>query len=974
MSQEQLRDVTEDLRKAIEGEVRTDPASRMLYATDGSIYQILPLGVVFPKTQDELSAVVEIAGRHGVPVLPRGSGSSLAGQSIGAALVIDCTRHLNRIVNIDGEQRTATVEPGVVLNAFNNAAAKHGLQFGPDPASADRATFGGMIGNNSTGAHSILYGMTADHVIGLDVALADGTTARLEDVSVREAERRAGMGMLEGALYAASLKVRDEYADEIRARWPKTWRRASGYALNYLLGWSASAPPRWEESGLGHNYPPLGAGRINLAQLMVGSEGTLAAFRQATFHLVPTPEHTCLGVLAFDSIVAACEATPGLLERQPTAVELIPRALINRARAVPAYAARLGFVQGDPAAILVVEFAGGEAARLREKVQALGVGGVVAETAAQQAEVWAVRKVGLGLLMSVKGDAKPLPFVEDMAVPVERLAEFVRGFERILAEHGTGGDFYAHASAGCLHVRPLINLKTEQGIELMRSISRAVVDLTLGLGGALSGEHGDGLSHAEWLERGYGPRLTEAFEVIKRAADPKGLLNPGKVIDAQKMHENLRYGANYKAETWKPVLDFTGQETLLGAIEMCNGAGVCRKDGGVMCPSFQATREEMHSTRGRANLLRGMLSGRFPMAELAEEAVHGALDLCLECKGCKAECPSGVDMAKIKYEYLHHYHQSHRRPLRDYLFGYIGTLGRLGRVATPVANLTMRLVPKKAMGLAKERSLPRLAGKKFSAGGQRGGDGVLFLSDAFTEYFYPEVGAAAVDMLQAAGYRVVKIPVVGAGRTLISKGFLPQARRHAERVLTAIELIDPLGEMPVVGVEPSELLTLRDEYLDLLPGNEKARGLSWRAYLIDEFMVRPGKDGRLRFEALAGVGRGEKVLFHGHCYQKAQPPAEDGYPSGPAATRAFLEGMGYEAEMIQAGCCGMAGSFGYEAEHYEVSMQVGELALFPAVRAAGDVRLAASGVSCRTQIEAGTGRKAVHPVMLGRQDAIAADE
>jgi FAD/FMN-containing dehydrogenase/Fe-S oxidoreductase len=980
MAVERLQEAAAELRRGIRGEVRTDPASRMLYSTDGSIYQVLPLGVVFPRDGDELSAVVEIAARHQVPVLPRGSGSSLAGQAIAAALVIDCTRHLNRIVSIDAEARRAVVEPGVVLNAFNAAAGKHGLQFGPDPASADRATFGGMIGNNSTGAHSILYGMTSDNVLALDVTLADGQNARLEAIGLEEAERMAaGEGRL-AALYQAGLDIRRRCADEIRARWPRTWRRASGYSLNTLLGWSASAPPRWEENGLGRAYPPGAGNSINLAQVMVGSEGTLAAFRRAEVHLAEKPRHTCLGVLAYESVVEACEATPGLLERAPSAVELIPRALIKRARAVPAYAARLGFVPGDPAAILVVEFAGDDPRRLLEQTRALRGDVVIAETAGQQAEVWAVRKVGLGLLMSVKGDAKPLPFVEDMAVPVERLAEFVRGFERILAEHGTTGDFYAHASAGCLHVRPLINLKTAEGVAQMRGISAAVVDLTLGLGGALSGEHGDGLSHAEWLTRGFGEKLTAAMEHLKRAADPQGLLNPGKVLNSQKMHENLRYGPDYRAEGWAPVFDFSRQESLLGGIEMCNGAGVCRKDGGVMCPSFQATREEEHSTRGRANLLRGMLSGRFPAAELAEEAAHGALDLCLECKGCKAECPSGVDMAKIKYEFLHYYHNSHRRPARDYLFGYIEVLARLGRPVAPLANAGIRLLPKRALGLAEERELPRLKGGRGSGGaGEQGrteggrdageGERVLYLADAFSEYFTPEVGEAGRRALRAEGCRVLKLPVIGAGRTRISKGFLPQAKRHAEGVLKAIRAADPDGTAAVVGVEPSELYTLRDEYLDFFPGEVFVAGLAKRAYLLEEFLARPGAGDGPRLAMLGRPGEGQDVLVHGHCYQKAQPPADDGYPTGAAATLTALEGMGYRATLIEAGCCGMAGSFGYEAAHYEVSMQVGELALFPAVRAAGEALVAAPGVSCRAQILAGTGREAVHPAMLMAPEA-----
>lgn len=964
MSVEQLEHVTAELRRAIRGEVRTDPVSRALYSTDASIYEIPPLGVVFPRDLDELSAVVEISGQARVPLVARGSGSSLAGQTLGAALVVDCTRHLNRIEQVDAAARQAVVQPGVVLNALNAAAGEYGLQFGPDPASADRATLGGMLGNNSTGAHSILYGMTSDHVLATEVLLAGGEAAHFGVVSLAEAERQADGAGRAAALYRASLAVRATQAEEIQRVWPRTWRRASGYGLNYLLGWSASAPPRWAESGRGAAYPPLGADEINLAQLLVGSEGTLAVTRRATLHLVAKPRHTCLGVLAFESIVAACEATPGLLQSEPSAVELIPRALIQRARSVPAYAAQLGFVAGDPAALLVVEFAGDDSQRLREQVLALGPEVVVAETVAQQAAVWAVRKVGLGLLMSVAGDNKPLPFVEDMAVPVERLAEFVRAFERILSEQGAGGDFYAHASAGCLHVRPIINLKKAEGVVQMRAISAAVVALTLSLGGALSGEHGDGLSHAEWLEMGYGVEIAGAFEQIKRAADPEELLNPGKVIQPQQMHENLRYGPEYRARSWEPIMDFSRQENLLGAIEMCNGAGVCRKDGGVMCPSFQATREEEHSTRGRANLLRGLLSGRFPVAGLAESAVHAALDLCLECKGCKAECPSGVDMAKLKYEYLHHHHQTHRRPLRDYLFGYIDVLAKIGRPVAPLANLGMNLLPKRALGLASQRQLPRLSGRRGIRSRSTTGEKVLLLPDVFSEYFYPEVGAAAVRALEAAGCRVIRLPIVGAGRPLISKGFLPQAKRHAERVLAAIRQVDPLESMPVVGVEPSELLTLRDEYLDLLRGNVAALRLAGRAYLIDEFLVRPGADGRPRLEAMPKTGQGQKVLFHGHCYQKAQPPAADGYASGQAATLELLRGVGYAADLIDSGCCGMAGSFGYEAAHYDVSMQVGELALFPAVRAAGEALLAAAGVSCRTQIEAGTGRRARHPVML----------
>jgi Fe-S oxidoreductase len=648
--------------------------------------------------------------------------------------------------------------------------------------------------------------------------------------------------------------------------------------------------------------------------------------------------------------------------------------LIERARSVPVYAARLGFVPGDPAAILVVEFSGDDRARLVKQVRALRPDVVVAETNAEQAQVWAVRKVGLGLLMSIPGDTKPLPFVEDMAVPVERLADFVRGFERILAEHGASGDFYAHASAGCLHVRPLLNLKTAQGIERMRGISKAVVDLTLSLGGALSGEHGDGLSHAEWIERGYGPELVAAFLQLKRAADPHNLLNPGKIIDPPRMDENLRYGTQYQADAWLPILNFDRQAGLAGAIEMCNGAGVCRKEGGVMCPSFQATREEMHSTRGRANLLRAVISGGLPEGGRAEQAAHQALDLCLECKGCKAECPSGVDVAKLKYEFLHHYYEDHRRPIRDYLFAHIGSLGRAGRAAAPLANLLTQTslgkwTGENLLGLSARRGMPAFKRANGHGAGPSNQPDLLYLPDAFTEFFHPEVKTAALRVLAAAGLRIAELPLIGAGRTMISKGFLPQAKRQAERLFEAVRALDPEGRLPVIGLEPSEIYTLRDEYLDLLPGKVEVGKLAERAYLFEEFMLRPGHEGRLPVDRInvkmAGKRNGARALLHGHCYQKAQPPAADGYPTGTEASKALLEGLGWQVDVIDSGCCGMAGSFGYEAEHYDLSLQIGEMALFPAVRAA-DVSevVVAAGVSCRTQIASGTDREALHPAVL----------
>ncbi|MEX1248431.1 MAG: FAD-linked oxidase C-terminal domain-containing protein [Anaerolineales bacterium] len=975
MADELLAQFAADIRKQGLGEIRLDAASRRLYATDASVYQIEPLGVAIPRHEDDLAGIVSLAAAYDVPILPRGSGTGLAGQTLGPAVIIDFSRHLNQILDANVEERTAWVQPGLVLNTLNGRVSRDGLMYGPDPASSDRATFGGMLGNNSTGAHSISYGMTSDNVLAVDVVLADGSQARLESVKMQEARSRGEAETLEGALYRQALQIREKRADAIKQRWPRTWRRASGYSLNYLLPWSASQPPMWRRSGAGKHYPPIERGSLNLAPLLVGSEGTLAIFKRIQIRLVPKPGHTVLGVVSFPGIAEACDETPALLQLDPSAIELIPKAMIRLARSVPAYARRLSFVKGDPEAILIIEFSGETQAEAELKLDRLGQHVDRAITAVEQDQVWGVRKVGLGLLMSRPGDAKPLPFIEDVAVPVERLGEFVREFQAILEANGTSGDFYAHASAGCLHVRPLLNLKTVRGIEQMRAITQAVMAVAKRLGGAMSGEHGDGLSHGEWQDETFGPEIIESFRGLKLAADPKGQLNPGKVLEPQPMHVNLRYGPQYRTDPWLPILDFSNQGDLGGAIEMCNGAGVCRKDGGVMCPSFQATREEMHSTRGRANLLRAMITAGLPGNANADKAAHAALDLCLECKGCQSECPSGVDMAKLKYDFLHNYYRNHVRPLRDYLFGYITTLGRLARPIAPLANLLLLSSVGKAagqslFGLSAKRGLPPFKwGRTLRTGSAPAEANVLFLKDPFTELFYPELARDTLHVLRAAGFRPFVLPIIGAGRTLISKGFLPEARRHARRVLRAIEKIDPAGRMSVVGIEPSEIYTLRDEYLDLLPAERGAPSLARRAYMLDEFLLRNPDYGltpvsRLR-KALDADGHMEQVLLHGHCYQKAQPLADDGLPSGQQATAALLVALGYEVELVNSGCCGMAGSFGYEAEHFELSMQIGELALFPAVRAASSERqVVASGVSCRAQIASGTGRVAKHPASL----------
>jgi FAD/FMN-containing dehydrogenase/Fe-S oxidoreductase len=1033
-------DFIHELRRHFTGDIRTDKASRVLYSTDASMYQIEPLGVAFPKTQDDLQSAVELASRYKVPILPRGSGSSLGGQAIGHALILDCSRWLDSILEVDPEARTAVVEPGVVLADLNSAAGKFGLTFGPDPASAERATMGGVIGNNATGAHSILYGMSADHLLSADVILGDAT---LETWDVNGRSKLA----------STVRSIQEDYSDAIKQNFPKTWRNSAGYRLNYLLPWSPSVPPRWT----GEEYPAnLKPGTWNLAPLLAGSEGTLAVMRRATVKLVPKPKHTILGVLTYRSIAEACDDVPRLLELQPSAVELIPRMILELARSVPAYERQMGWIVGDAAAVLIVELSGEQVSALKEAVRGLPLRGLrdtsravrdhstsgliaIAETKEEQARVWNVRKVGLGILDARPQAARPAAFIEDCAIPVERLGGFVREVERIMAAYGTEGGIYAHASAGCLHIRPVLNLQSGEGLRALRGIAEQVFALTMRLGGSMSSEHGDGIVAGEWIERTYGREVTEAMRLLKRAADPDNLLNPGKLFDAPPMDTHLRFGEKYQVKTWASSLHFEHERGLAGAIEHCNGQGVCLKTNGVMCPSYQATREEMHSTRGRANLLRAMIT--LPMSlrpagsnlpiidEIPSsltsfaprndmtESVAEALDLCLACKGCKAECPSGVDMAKLKYEFENEYYKTHRRPLRDYVFGYFDLTARLAASVAPLSNAVMGVpvfknIVAKMLGITTKRPFPKFAGwrAKFSATeipeSQRRGEKVIFLSDPFGRYVEPEVEQAAFDLLAACGYDVRVLPVIGAGAgaSLLSKGFVDAAVRHAGKVLEALDQIDPKREAVVVGIEPPDIYCLKNDYFDLLP--ERRQEIAERVknvWLLDEFLVRSEAFHALRVARLgkgnsAAKGTSEnqhRVRFQPHCHQRAEGLANDGLPSGVSASVEMLRFCGYEVEVLDTGCCGMAGTFGYEAGHYELSMQVGELKLFPLLRTPsgpppnpkkgisdfkgtsnldlGEVSrsdgggwVGASGAACRMQIQQGVGVEALHPIVLAR--------
>jgi FAD/FMN-containing dehydrogenase/Fe-S oxidoreductase len=975
-------DFFHELQKHFTGDLRFDAASRALYSTDASMYQIEPLGVAIPRTQDDLHSAVELAAKYRIPILPRGSGSSLGGQAIGEALILDCSRHLDSLLEIDSESRTAVVEPGVVLADLNRAAGKLGLMFGPDPASAERATMGGVIGNNGTGAHSILYGMAVDHLISTDVILADGS---LETWGVDSKSK----------LTQTAVDIREKHAEAIKEKYPRAWRNSAGYRLNYLLPWSPSAPSRWYDD---RPYPPTYASQassFNLASVLAGSEGTLAVMRRAKINLVRKPKHTVLGVLAYDSIADACDDVPRLLAFQPSAVELVPRMIIRLARGIPAYARQMGWMTGDPAAVLVVEFSGDQPSALAESARKIGDVLLVAESLEEQARVWNIRKMGLGILDSRPQPARPAAFIEDCAVPVEHLGKFVREIEKILADHHAEGGIYAHASAGCLHIRPILDLQTGEGVRALRSIGDRVLALTLNLGGSMSSEHGDGIVGGEAIKKTYGAEITEAMRSLKRVADPDNILNPGKLFDAPPMDTHLRYGEDYRAQAWTPALHFEHTRGLAGAIEHCNGQGVCRKTTGVMCPSFQATRDEGNSTRGRSSLLRALIMGRQTTDdELSEvydltSAAYDALDLCLACKGCTSECPSGVDMPKLKYEFMNEYFKTHRRQLRDYLFGYFHVVSKFLSPVAPLANAFMKMGWSRKIiawvtGITDKRPFPVFATRKIvntHAGkrADRAAKRVIFLSDVFSRYLEPEVERAAFDILNAAGYEPLILPMVGAGTSLLSKGFIGAAQKHAAKVLDAIQALDPGLTLSVVGCEPPEVYCLKHEYTALLPNRRvEIESLQKRTWVLDEFILRvvtlESLEADSKLSEVLTQTRGQsprkKITLHPHCHQRAEGLADDGLPTGTAATVEMLRAFGFDVDVIDSGCCGMAGTFGYDAEHYELSMQVGELKLLPQIRELKkdkDFEIASSGSACRLQIKQGAGVDAEHPLVLAAE-------
>jgi FAD/FMN-containing dehydrogenase/Fe-S oxidoreductase len=953
-----------ELEREIEGDVRFDQISRALYSTDASVYQIEPLGVVIPRGREDVIRIVQICRRHRCPITMRSGGTSQAGQAIGSGVIVDVSKHLTRLIEVNAEERWARVEPGIVLDVLNAALREHGLRFAPDISTASRATVGGMMANNSAGARSVLYGKTIDHVLEQHVILADGTMAHLRALSREELDRVCAGASFEAACYREVRQIARDCAIEIDRRFPKVLRRVGGYNLDEFVHQAKPSD--------GETRP------FNLAKLMVGSEGTLGVVLEAKIGLVPLPKAKAVLAIQFNDLLTALDATPVILGHRPSAIEMMDRFILDHTtQSPPLERLRQTFIEGSPAALLCVEMYADRAEDLPPRFDALerdlsarGFGDRFhrATEPAAQAAIWSVREAALGLSMAMKGDDKSLSFVEDTAVAPDKLRDYIARFLALVQRHETHAGVYAHASVGCLHVRPVVNLKTAEGVRKFEAIATASADLVLEFGGALSGEHGDGLVRSPFMEKMFGPTLYAAFRRVKQTFDPEGLFNPGKIVDAPPLTANLRYGPSYRAAQPATFFDYSEYGGLAGAVEMCSGLGVCRKTlEGTMCPSYMATRDEAHSTRGRANVLRLVMSGRVSESGLGDEGVREVLDLCLECRACKAECPVGVDVARFKSEFLADYWRRHGTPLKARVLGNVHHLATWGSRLAPVSNWIAASAPARVLnewliGIDRRRVPPAwtsrpLAGRFTRSRGDREPSVALF-NDTFTNYYHPEIGIAATEVLEAAGLDVELAPNVCCGRPMISQGLLDAARTQAS---INTDRLYPLAERgrALVFLEPSCFSAIREDAPSLLRGEaqRRAQQVAERAFLFEEWLEAEWRGGRVRLSLASGPSQ---VVLHGHCHQKSMGRL------GPA--KALLGRIpGASVVDLDAGCCGMAGSFGYDTNHFEVSRAIGERTLLPAARnlKAGAV-LVASGVSCRHQIRDFTDTRALHAAELLR--------
>ncbi|WP_058997529.1 FAD-binding and (Fe-S)-binding domain-containing protein [Haloarcula sp. CBA1127] len=970
--------LVDDLQARVDGEVRFDEYSRQLYATDASLYEVLPIGVVYPQSTEDVAAVMSYCAQREIPVLPRGGGTSLAGQTVNEAVVLDFSRYMNDLVEARPDDRRARAQPGIKLGDLNGELADHGLKFAPDPAWGDKSVLGGAIGNNSTGAHSLQYGKTDAYIEECEVVLADGTVTTFGEVTREELRDRADpSGDLEAQIYAEIERILTEEGEEIESHYPDLKRNVSGYNLDWVLDDAQD-------------------GTINVASLLAGSEGTLAIVTEAEVSLEPIPETKSMGLLAYEGLIEAMEDVADILKHDPAAVEVLDDVLIDLARDTAEFEDVVGMLPEGTRAVLIVEFYADDEESGRQKVADLladrtnGVDPVANPTAnrtvvdtpirafdameahdeAKREKFWKMRKSGLPILLSRTTDEKHGSFIEDTAIPPANLPEYVAEFQEILEEHDTFASFYAHAGPGVLHIRPLINTKSVEGVQTMESITDAVTDLVVKYGGSVSGEHGDGRARTQWNKKLYGADLWETFQELKSTFDPDWLLNPGQVVgvDASEvesgamperartvdMTENLRFSPEYEFNAgFDPALEWDNDNGMQGMVELCHGCGGCRgpqeTTGGVMCPTYRASEEEMTTTRGRANMLRQAMSGDLPDDPTDEEFMHEVLDLCIGCKGCAKDCPSEVDMAKLKAEVTHAYHQEHGSSFRDKLFANVDALAGLGSAFAPLSNLATkvpgaRTILQKAVGIAPDRTLPSFQRMTLQDWFDERGPQVpadeaerraLLFPDTYTNYSHPEVGKAAVRVLEAAGVHVQLADRTDSGRPAHSKGFLDQSRATARDNVDALAPAVEEG-WDVVLVEPSDAVMFQSDYLDLLSG-EDVETLAANAYGVCEYLDTFRLDESADWDVPA-----ETLTYHGHCHQKATK--KDHHAVG------VLRRAGYDVDPLDSGCCGMAGSFGYEAEHFSMSKAIGSILFDQIGESRGDT-VVAPGASCRTQLD-----------------------
>ncbi|WP_245683970.1 FAD-binding and (Fe-S)-binding domain-containing protein [Rhodohalobacter halophilus] len=946
-------------------DIQTDSLTRRLYANDASLYEEIPKGVSFPRSIDDIQTLVRKSKDENFTITARSAGTSLAGQTTGSGVIMDTSRHMDRIIEINAEERYARVQPGVIRDTLLREAAVHGLQFGPDTATTNRCMLGGMIGNNSCGSFSIKHKTTREHILEIDAVLSDGSAVTFKPLSAEELDQKLKLDSLEGEIYRGMLGILKKNRDEILKHYPHPdiIRRNTGYALDRLCEMDPITP---------------GGRPFNLAELLCGSEGTLAMTASAKVNLVPLPKHKSLLIPQFDTLHEAMLATVEAVKWKPAAVELVDDIILNATKGNIEQRKNRFFLEGEPKCILIIQFEGDDIEDLESKANqlskkliemSLGYDHPVVTDEDKMRRVWDLRKAGLGLLMGLGAENRSPTFVEDTAVRVEDLPEYVKEFQEILKRHNTSCVFYAHASVGELHLRPVVDTMTKAGLQTMKSIAGEVAELVKKYRGSLSGEHGDGRARAPYIETVLGKEMMPLLRQVKELWDPDYHFNPGKILDPKPIDTDLRFSPEYKKPKVETTFNWRKEKGFDSVVELCNGAGVCRKlaeSGGTMCPSYHATREEKDTTRGRANLFRQLFSGKQQDAFKSDE-LRDALSLCLSCKACKSECPANVDMAKMKAEFMNGWHKENGSTAGEYFFGHPEKFYPFASFFAPLTNFVNRQKPVKKLlqkiaGIDERRNLPEFAHQTFYNWYRKNEvqivrpdrKQVVLLVDLFTNYHEPEIAKAATHVLNRLGYSVIVPGIFPTGRPQISKGFLDEAKEICE---TNIRRLTPFvdQEIPIIGLEPSEILTLRDEYTDLCSNRllSKADVLASNTFLWEEFLVT-----ELIAEEFEKPGKGKKVWVHGHCHTKSLV--------GNSPLIESFKLLGFDPIELQTGCCGMAGSFGYESDKYDVSMQVGEQTLFPQLRDLEDTdaEICSEGFSCRHQIWDGVGKKAMHPAVI----------